>query len=277
MFSRMQKGYEKKPCPICGGESVPTWRGSRFRGCLQCGVYFRHPLPTLSELERLYARAYQDPQAHSSETGGTSSGVAAWYVEKLVGFLGEDFGVGPVLDLGAGQGAMARCLQGRGREVVCVDPFSARLLSEQGFEAYESPLEIPDSTAFAGVICSEVVEHLVDPVGGVAAAVSRCAPSAWIFATTPNRRGLRARLQRSRWREATKDGHLFLHSRKSFESLLLLSGCRDVEIVAWTAGRSEGLRRSRDRLLTRMHLDGSVKAVARAGGPPSSSPSAKTG
>lgn len=251
-------------CLLCGGGSRRGWSGSGFAECVRCGVFFRDPLPIMSDLLRLYNRAYESPDRHSAETGGTSWDLARWQLQRIeaeVGAISTQHQV--VLDFGAGRGMMGMALRSRGARAICVDPFSASMLRDLGLDAYEQLSDIPDSVEFSGVICSEVVEHLLDPVGALSEVTSRCVHGGWLFATTPNREGLRARVYRSRWSEAQKDGHLFLHSPRSFEFLLQRAGLARVEPLAWPTAPHVGSDRAKAWLLHRLGLAGSVKMLAR--------------
>ena len=61
-----------------------------------------------------------------------------------------------------------------------------------------------------------------------------------LFVTTPNRLGLRARMQKGYWREARKKFHLFLFDRASIEQMLLRAGFARVDWVRFSPLQNSG-------------------------------------
>lgn len=106
----------------------------------------------------------------------------------------------------------------------------------------------------------EVIEHLVDPECDLMMAKTLLADDAKLIVTTPNARGMNARLGRGRWREAQNPVHLTLFSADGLQACAQGAGLhalrRHTEFLDF--GHT-GIRRLAARVRTRLRLDGSVR------------------
>ncbi len=96
-----------------------------------------------------------------------------------------------VLDVGAGEGALAVELQGRGCKVVCleVDEVRAAKARQKGLEVVLRSIEaapIEDLGQFDVVVCADVLEHLLDPRAALLKVKAALAPRGKVLASIPN-------------------------------------------------------------------------------------------
>jgi cyclopropane fatty-acyl-phospholipid synthase-like methyltransferase len=241
-------------CPCCG--TVARMLNVKHAAC-SCAV-FRHPMPSRADLDRLYELSWSDAEQHVGETGGVSEARAA----ALCQLLASDVSLGgKILDYGAGQGNLTVALSQAGADVTAVDPYSWKLLRQRKIVAFPD-MESVNGQRFAGIVASEVIEHLCDPHTFLEAALEALLPNGWLFLTTPNVSGLNARLTRSRWRELQKDGHLILFRPAGIERLLASVGFCDVRRMSWAPPANIMLRTWEERLLKALRLDGGLRYLA---------------
>ena len=138
-----------------------------------------------------------------------------------------------ILDFGAGRGAMALALREKGADVVAVEPSGSDHLTKLGLAAYSDMDKLPSNLSFDGIVCVEVLEHLLSPNDALAKLYERLKPGAWIFVTTPNAAGLPAMLAGGNWREAKKPGHILFITPVALGTLLQKTRIRDSRRLRW--------------------------------------------
>jgi SAM-dependent methyltransferase len=153
------------PCPYCGSRRISSvWPRAHYNRCLECGLFYRNPMPNLVDLDMLYAAPWAAPDEHRSETGGTDRRLARVYARRLARSVGRrDFRGLKILDFGAGRGEMLQALSELGGEVWAVEPFGYDYLKARGFTVLREIGEIPEEAKFDGLIAIDVVEHLQSP------------------------------------------------------------------------------------------------------------------
>jgi SAM-dependent methyltransferase len=136
-----------------------------------------------------------------------------------------------VLDVGAGEGALALALKSKGCKVVCieVDPGQAEAARAKGLEVRVHNIEkegLEGMGLFDIVVCADVLEHLMDPEGALKKLKGALAPHGRLLASIPNVAfyGVRLRLLAGRW-DYTDTGildrtHLRFYTRKTSRRLL---------------------------------------------------------
>jgi SAM-dependent methyltransferase len=207
-------------CPCPAHTSPPRAVFSRgevdFRQCPECGLLFRGSFPSQRELDKIYDDAFSDANVDQMNTEQESGEFATHaYVE----FLCRKF-VRPglrVLDFGAATGVLVGALRSRGLDADGVEYSSkAREYAEQHRRIHLLPtLDGIDNETYDFITSIEVIEHVVNLSETFAALNRILTPVGRVFVTTPNRRGLRARLEGGEWREARKKFHLFLFDEHS--------------------------------------------------------------
>lgn len=228
-----------------------------FRICPECGIAFRERFPSPSELEEIYRQAYAEDKVGSGNTNQESGSFAA---RSYAEFLRRSWwkpGV-RVLDYGAGSGELVEQLRANGVDAEGLE-FSenARCYCQEkrGFALLSNLANIPDGY-FHVASMVEVIEHLTDIPGALAELHRILAPGGNLLVTTPNRKGLKARMQGGYWREAQKKFHLFLFDSRSLDFHLREAGFVDVHKVTFSPLQRPGLEfflKSRLMQLFRVH------------------------
>src|SRR2546426_1569964 len=222
------------PCRKVDVEAHPVFaRGETdFRMCSVCGLVFRERFPSASELVEIYRKIYALERIVSGQTDQESGTFAAKsYADFLTRRLLRH-GM-RVLDFGAGTGALVEALRAHG---FAADGIEFSMLAREYCRTHRSFTllanldEVPDA-CFDAVVMIEVIEHVADLPGTLAAIWRVLVPGGLLFVTTPNRNGLRARLEGGYWREVQKKFHLFLFDSNSLKYHLEAVGFQVVRRV----------------------------------------------
>jgi 2-polyprenyl-3-methyl-5-hydroxy-6-metoxy-1,4-benzoquinol methylase len=221
-------------------------------------------MPTPEQLRRLYSDSWEDPVANRSNTGGTNARLASACAGKLVAELGrKDLSGLRVLDFGAGKGEMVRALREAGARACGVDPYGAQYLKDQGLEAYASLEDLAPGDRFDGILASDVIEHLSAPWVELRRFLELLVPGGWLYLSTPNPNGLRARLSGSRWIQAARPGHLIFFTPSTIQRMLLDCGFERPRRLRWFLGYGHSLHRQCGHfVLQAMALDGELRSLA---------------
>ncbi len=218
------RGSPQPSCPCC--QVIPRpWSGasSGWVECDRCGLVFRYPMPSQEELDEAHGRVYAAGGSALRAVDMVSTSAA------LVGLAGLATRLAPpgarVLDFGAGVGELASLLRARGFDVVGLErcPSARAAAAASGFRFHPDLIRV-ERGAFDLVIAIEVVEHLRRPLPVLRALHDRLAPGGLLLLTTPNRKGLHARLRKGQWREARDPCHVVLFDRRSLGGLLREAG-----------------------------------------------------
>ncbi len=254
-------------CPQCkfrGAASV-QWRAPRFLQCRECGIIFRDPFPSGTELANFYREGWKAPEESIVETGSTDELIARQLAESLMDTLAiRSLSGMRILDFGAGRGAMTLELTKRGAKLVAVEPFGYEFLTKRGVSVYRDLAHVPDRLSFDGIVSLEVIEHLRDPSGVLADLYKRLSPGGWLLITTPNADGLLARLMGQRWREAAKPGHVVFFTPAALLKILEKIGFSEVQRPRWLIRyqRASPLRAFLHFGLQKLAVDGGLRVVA---------------
>lgn len=220
-------------CPLCRSPVWPYWPARRFFQCSTCGLLIRNA--EARDLENLYRGSWaDDPGGHSEATGATDSTLAGMYLARLARSLGrKDLRGLRILDFGAGRGAMLTALREAGADAAGIEPYGYDYLRSAGFTVYPDIESLPRGTAFDGILCVDVVEHLPKAGDDLAALQSLLAENGWIYLSTPNATGIKARILRDQWPEAQNPGHLLLFTPRTMAFALERIGYRKVQRLKW--------------------------------------------
>lgn len=213
-------------CIWCG---APIEEGERLAGrvrCSHCGVATTSPWPAAAELERAYSGWYRP-----------SSGRFSWFGDRFLrltrGSLARRLRriapSGPILDVGAGDGALVEALRRQGREATGLDPFASGPLVRSGSLADE------EGGSWAAVVFWHSLEHLPEPVEALEEAVRLLGPGGVVAIAVPNADSLQARVFGDRWLALDPPRHLVHLTSRALQTRLRRFGLR-IERVSYTRG-----------------------------------------
>jgi SAM-dependent methyltransferase len=136
---------------------------------------------------------------------------------------------GPVLDVGAGEGALVAALRARGREAVGLDRFA------QGPGVRRGELEDEERGRYAAVVLWHSLEHLPEPGRTVDLSAQLLAPGGVAILAVPNADSLQARAFGDRWLALDLPRHLVHLTAAALLSRLRAAGLT-VERVSYLRG-----------------------------------------
>jgi 2-polyprenyl-3-methyl-5-hydroxy-6-metoxy-1,4-benzoquinol methylase len=167
----------------------------------------------------------------------------------------------PILDVGAAQGFLGQALQRDGLIVDAVEPHPLWAAQAQPFyrAVYASAIEavaLPPR-CYRVVVCADVLEHTVDPVGVLRMLQAAATPEAMFIVSLPNVAHLAARLLLLAGRFPQMERgifertHLHIYTRSTAADMLRAAGLRVLRARPtpvpleqfWPAGRAAALRR----------------------------------
>jgi len=184
-------------CAWCGCDltSAAALRGRRV---CRCGVATTSPWPTEDEL----AEAYGD---HYRPAGGRFLGPGDWLLRRTRGRLATRLDQlappGPVLDVGAGDGALLDALHAVGR-------------SATGLERESSRSDVMDTDVehvgdgWAAIVFWHSLEHLRQPSAALAHAAAALQPGGVLVLAMPNTESIQAQLFGDHWLALDLPRHL---------------------------------------------------------------------
>jgi SAM-dependent methyltransferase len=230
-------GRREGPCAACGAQSRTQWGSVGDRivyACAACGTLSFEPSGTsYAYAEHYPLDAEPPPEVHRS-LAATVATFAPYRATNR--FLEVGFGAGFMLEVAASAGW----------EVAGLETSQSALARarHRGFQVFEGPLESASlpSAAFDVVVAFEVIEHVEVPRSFVERLAESVRPGGLVSLTTPNARGVSARVLRARWSIVDPDDHVHLFSAQGLRTLLneagllvrksISSGVNPYELVA---------------------------------------------
>lgn len=192
-------GPNRADCAWCG---APLRDGVRLQGrirCRACGVATTDPWPSVAELDAAYASWYRPAEGRFS---GLGDRVLRRTRARLAQRIDRVAPAGPVLDVGAGDGALLAALDARGREAIGLERHASGPIIRAG------ELEEEEAGAWAAVVLWHSLEHLREPGRAIAAAPALLRPGGIVIVAVPNSASLQARLFGDRWLALDLPRHL---------------------------------------------------------------------
>jgi hypothetical protein len=219
-------------CAWCGAPLRLEGAAARPGGistvpCVACGARTTWPVPTDEELERAYGTWYRPER-------GRFSGVGDTLLRRLRGRtarrLDEIAPPGPVLDVGAGDGALLDALGAVGRSATGLERVSTR---EDIREAEIGEVE----GRWAGVVFWHSLEHLRDAGAAVDRAAELLEPGGVLLVAIPNPGSIQARVFGDRWLALDLPRHLVHLPAQTLLSRLSDLGLRPTRVSYLRGGQ----------------------------------------
>jgi SAM-dependent methyltransferase len=186
-------------CGWCGEPLRPTRHdGFGTELCGVCGARTTLPVPTEAELERAYGSWYRPREGRF---GGVGDRALRALRGRLAHRLDRIAPPGPILDVGAGDGALLDALAGVGRDAIGLERHSERP------DVREAELSDVDGP-FAAIVFWHSLEHLREAGSELARAGRLLAPGGVIVVAMPNPASLQARAFGERWLALDLPRHL---------------------------------------------------------------------
>jgi SAM-dependent methyltransferase len=208
-----------RACPACtsrASRSYGTANGWELVRCSRCSTLFTSALPVTAEETKDYAAYYHEGNLELPD-----------FIERRLEEIAGEFEPyrrnGRWLDIGCGAGGLMRAASRRGWTAVGTEvaPQAAEAVRAQGFEVHLGALEEAslEEESFDVVSLVEVLEHVPDPAGLLEGAAQLIRRGGVVYVTTPNGRGISARLLRTRWSAVVPPEHLHLLSVAGLKAL----------------------------------------------------------
>jgi SAM-dependent methyltransferase len=228
-------------CPACESaahEFFTEHEGMTLYRCRGCATVYLHPMPDEAALAALYTDAYD----------GALSGYFSKVDKKLrrsrmrMKRLARRIPGGQFLDVGCNGGFMVEAARERGFDAhgIELDPVSVRYAREHypknGY--FEGRIEdyAPDAP-FDLIYSSEVIEHVPEVSGFVAAIARLLKPGGHLYVTTPDISHWRRPRRLTDWDGFCPPSHCIFFTPSSLKALLTRHGLETVQTgFAWKPG-----------------------------------------
>jgi 2-polyprenyl-3-methyl-5-hydroxy-6-metoxy-1,4-benzoquinol methylase len=217
--------------------------------CIECGAVQQPVLPAGAALHDLY-REMTDDAYLGEEAGRRATGA------RLLDVIGRFVPGGRLLDVGSGPGLLLDEARRRGYETLGLELSRASASHARdalGLDVRELALEdfadAGEAPGFDVVVLADVIEHLDDPVDGIARCARLLRPGGVLCVVTPDPSSATARVAGRRW-WGFVPAHTCLLPRATLRELLAATGLvvsTDVPLVRtfsarrWVEGLAERL------------------------------------
>jgi SAM-dependent methyltransferase len=180
------------PCPVCRGAAAEPWfRDGRhlLRRCPRCALVWLDPLPSAEVTAALYGDPYNGATEGYFAKVETKMRRARGRARRLARAAGS---AGRFLDIGCSGGFMVEAMRREGFEAhgLDLDRFAIGWAARRwpACRFYNEPVEgfAARGLVFDAIYCSEVIEHVPDPHGFVAAIAGLLRPGGLAYITTPD-------------------------------------------------------------------------------------------
>jgi len=234
-------------CQVCGATARRRFirhEHMELFECAACGLVYLDPMPQPDATERLYNDAYD----------GASTGYFRKVPQKMrrarrrLAQIATLVPSGRFLDVGCNGGFMVEAARRRGFEAhgIDLDPVSIAWARAHypGGHFVAGRIEDHDQLGpFDAVYCSEVIEHVADANGFVAAIAERMRPRALLYLTTPDISHWRRPRDVRRWDAFCPPAHCLYFNPRNLTKLLARHGLQafrrrlalkpGIKLLAW--------------------------------------------
>lgn len=199
----------------------------------------REPLPTQAEEEQLYGEDYYSDRQLVSGLDQQSTLLRELIEDRVATLTELNGGPGRLLDVGAGTGLFMEASIRRGWEATGIETSEAAARIAAGNttgQILRGTLEDVDVDGqFDAATLWDVLEHVPDPRSSLTSLGRLLTPRGLIGISLPNVAGLKARMQRNRWRYFQHSfGHVSHFSPRTLGLLLRQSDYEPLRVT--TAG-----------------------------------------
>ncbi len=226
-----------EPCCVCGNtasevSSETTYPEHGYPGsfvlrrCKGCGLLFNSPRLDHDELGKLYGRNYY---FFNRPDGPEFDRVVPMY-RRSVGLVADDIGEKKSLDIGGGRGYLPALLKRLGWDAHAVEISSdaaAYGRDKFGLNVFTGTIEEYAADAsreqFPLVTAIDVIEHVPNPDGFIAAIASVVRPGGTLIVDTPNAASGNIRIEGITWK-GFNPFHIFLFNPANLAQLLQKHG-----------------------------------------------------
>lgn len=193
--------------------------------CPACGAATTDPWPSDRDLERAYAAWYRPP---SGRFTGVGDRLLARTRARLAGRIERIAPLGPILDVGAGDGTLLEALHAAGRQATGLEREPARPDMRS--------LDLTDVQAgWAAIVFWHSLEHLRNPGVAIRQAAERLLDGGVLVISVPNAASLQARAFGDRWFALDLPRHL-VH----LPAEALLEGLREAQLSVTRVSYARG-------------------------------------
>lgn len=238
------RACRNEPCPVCGhGANMyssnmlrSVARAGLVASCQSCGTWYRAPRPNIEVLAQIYQKDYYNSWNLQGAPSAARLSKRASFAPLLdmaqAKLKGDNISL---LDVGAATGILMELAKERGwiSHGIEFNPYSAQLLRDSfgADKIYEGELlHCPfPKRSFQIIMLCDVLEHVLDIRGTLAAARELLAPGGIIFITTPRIDTFSRKLMGRNWLHF-KEEHIQYFSASSLRTLLSDLKFLDVEI-----------------------------------------------
>jgi 2-polyprenyl-3-methyl-5-hydroxy-6-metoxy-1,4-benzoquinol methylase len=207
----------------------------------RCGAASISPKPNSAQLERAYSQYYTHEGA--AEHLSQKSSARTWrrlfrkclereiFVERWASMFLAEIAPTSLLDVGCGQGLIARQMMDRGWAVLGqeVDAVAAARAMETGVDVHIGPIESIEGKLFGAITMSHVIEHVSDPLQTLNKCKQLLAPGGRLVLITPNIKSLGKLFFGRYWRGYEIPRHLHVFSSQALARLVMRAGFSIVE------------------------------------------------
>ena len=207
----------KASCYYCSSKNLTrAYQSLNFYKCEKCNIYARYPMPSSKELAVHYKSNYSYKNMTTNKIHQTSSisfnKIMAKYIFKKI--MSKKQGT-KLLDYGSGIGNLIYELMKFSNK-----RFSKKIVSRK---LKKNNYDI--------VTIIEVIEHLKNPWADLHHIYQSMNKGGVIIITTPNIKGMNAKITGSKWREQLEPTHLVLFEKKTISMLLTNIGFKQIEFI----------------------------------------------
>ena len=200
--------------------------------CLDCGLVYQNPRPTLEEIAVHYPPEYESylPEPDQNKTSWLLDKAVQYGIDKRCRFVTRHKNQGALLDVGCATGVFLRGMRRHpGWELhgVEISPHAAQIAQKKyGLNVFTGTLEqaaFPDNF-FDAVTLWDVLEHLHDPRSSLEEIRRILKPDGILILRVPNGGSWDAKLFGPNWAGLDAPRHLFVYNQETLLEILKITG-----------------------------------------------------